>query len=144
MSTMQRNSAAVVGVDPSTADVLREQTLATLEANHYFFEDLREFGPEAQFALSVRYRDAFTVLDAIGWARPTDPPETVDVPITPGLAEQLFQRRYELGHGNIDRLATRDAEPDEQVRAEIDAAIAADRAAAISLDRLIATATSAF
>jgi hypothetical protein len=58
MSIAKRNDAAIVGVDSSTADVLRQQTLATLEANHYYFEDLREFGPEAQFALSVRYRDA--------------------------------------------------------------------------------------
>jgi hypothetical protein len=110
--------------------------LVTLEANSYFFEEILEFGPEAQFALAQRYRDAFSVLDAIGWRRPTDPPETVDVPITPGHAEQLHQRRYELGHANIDRLATRDAEPDSAVRAQIDATIAADRAAAITLDRL--------
>jgi hypothetical protein len=138
MSTTQRNDAAIVGVDPCTADVLRRQTLVILEANHYFFEEILEFGAEAQFALAQRYRDAFAVLDAIGWRRPDDQPETVDVSITPGLAEQLFQRRYELGHGNIDRLATRDAEPDPAVRAEIDAAIAADRQAAILLDRLIA------
>jgi hypothetical protein len=136
MSTTQRNSAAIVGVDPSTAAVLREQTLITLEANHYFFEEIREFGPEAQLALAQRYRDAFAVLDTIGWARPTDPPQTVDVPITPGHAEQLLKRRYELGHTNIDRLATRDGEPDPHARAQIDAAIAADRKAAMTLDRL--------
>jgi hypothetical protein len=82
MSTTQRNSARIVTVDPSTADVLREQTLVTLEANHYFFEDLREFGPEARLALAQRYRDAFAVLDAVGWDRPADPPEIVEVPIT--------------------------------------------------------------
>ena len=53
-------------------------------------------------ALAQRYRDAFAVLDAIGWRRPDDPPETVD------------------------------AEPDPTARAEIDQAIAADRAAAIA------------
>lgn len=80
----------------------------------------------------------------IGWRRPEEPPETVNVPITPGHAEQLFLRRYELGHTNIDRLATRDAESDPQARAEIDAAITADRRAAAALDRLIADATAAF
>lgn len=144
MSALQRNDAAMVGVDPSTADVLRQQTLVTLEANHYYFEEILEFGPEAQLALAQRYRDAFAVLDAIGWRRPDDPPAEVDVPITPGHAEQLFQRRYELGHRNIDRLATRDAEPDPAVRAEIDAAIATDRQAASTLDRFIANATTAF
>ncbi|WP_445149838.1 hypothetical protein [Baekduia sp. Peel2402] len=140
MSTKQRNDACLVSVGPSEADVLRRQTLVTLEANHYFFEEILEFGPEAQQALAQIYRDAFAVLDAVGWRRPADPPETVDVPITPGHAEQLFRRRYELGHANIDRFAGRDAEPDEQARAEIDATIAADRDAAIVLDRLIARA----
>jgi hypothetical protein len=111
MSAIQRNDAAIVGVDPSTADVLRQQTLVTLEANHYYFEEILEFGAEAQLALAQRYRDAFAVLDAVGWRRPEHPPASVDVPITPGHAEQLFTRRYELGHANIDRLATRDAEP---------------------------------
>jgi hypothetical protein len=140
VSTTQRNGAAMIGVDPSTADVLRQQTLVTLEANHYYFEEILAFGPEAQFALSQIYRDAFAVLDAIGWRRPDDPPASVDVPITPGHAEQLFARRYDLGHTNIDRLATRDLESDPAVRAEIDQAIAADRQAAITLDRLVATA----
>jgi hypothetical protein len=144
MSIKQRNDAVLVGVDPCTADVLRQQTLVTLEANHYFFEEILNFGPDAQLALAQRYRDAFAVLDAIGWRRPDDPPASVDVPVTSGLAEQLFQRRYELGHGNIDRLAVRDAESDPAVRAEFDAAIEADRQAAITLDRFIAHAKAAF
>jgi hypothetical protein len=137
MSTKQRNDVCVVAVDSSTADVLRQQTLVTLEANHYFFEEIVSFGPEAQQALAQRYRDAFAVMDAVGWRRPEEPPETVDVPITAGHADQLFTRRYELGHRNIDRLTARDAEPDPAVRAEIDAAIAADRKAAKVLDRLV-------
>jgi hypothetical protein len=144
MSAIQRNDAAIVGVDPSTADVLRQQTLVVLEANHYFFEEILAFGPEAQLALSQIYRDAFAVLDVIGWRRPEEPPETGNVPITPGHAEQLFRRRYDLGHTNIDRLSTRDSESDPARREEIDAAIAANRQAAITLDRLIAHATVAF
>jgi hypothetical protein len=144
MSTIKRNDAVLVGVDPSTADVLRQQTLVTLEANHYYFEELLEFGPEAQFALSLRYRDAFAVLDAIGWRGPDVPPACVEVPLTPGFTQQLLHRRYDLGHTNIDRLATRDAEPDPAIRAQIDARIAIDRQAAITLDRLIATAAAAF
>jgi hypothetical protein len=140
MSIKQRNDAAIVGVDPSTADVLRQQTLVVLEANHYYFEEILAFGPEAQLALSQIYRDAFAVLDAIGWCRPDDPPETVAVPITPGHAEQLFRRRYDLGHTNIDRLATDNALSDPALRAQIDA----DRQAAGTLDRLIANATTAF
>jgi hypothetical protein len=144
MSAIQRNDAVLVGVDPSTADVLRQQTLVTLEANHHFFEEILNFGPDAQLALAQRYRDAFALLDAISWRRPDDPPASVEVPITPGLVEQLFQRRYELGHGNIDRLSVRDAEPDPAVRAQLDAAIETDRQAAITLDRFIARAQAAF
>jgi hypothetical protein len=142
MSIKQRNDAVLIGVDPCTADVLRQQTLVTLEANHYFFEEILAFGPQAQFALAQRYRDAFAVLDAIGWRRPDEPPASVDVPMTPGFTQQLLRRRYDLGHTNIDRLATRDAHP--AARAEIDAAIAADRQAAITLDDLIARAAAAF
>jgi hypothetical protein len=143
MSAIQRNDAAMVGVDPSTADVLRQQTLVVLEANHYF-EEILAFGPEAQFALSQIYRDAFAVLDVIGWRRSEAPPEAIAVPITPGHAEQLFRRRYDLGHTNIDRLVTRDVESDPAMRAKLDAAVAADREAAITLDRLIAHAVAAF
>jgi hypothetical protein len=49
-----------------------------LEAIHYFFEEILEFGPEAQHALSVIYRDAFAVLDAIGWS-PTPAVGPIDV-----------------------------------------------------------------
>jgi hypothetical protein len=127
MSTQQRNDACVVSVDPSTADVLRHQTLVVLEANHYYFEDLLEFGPEAQHALSVVYRDAFAVLDAIGWRRP-EQPVTVDVPFTAGFIEQLHRRRFDLGHTNIDRV-----QQDTWDRAVVDR----DRDAAITLDRLL-------
>ena len=128
MSTPQRNSACIVPVDPSTADVLRHQTLVVLEANHYYFEEILEFGPEAQHALSVIYRDAFAVLDAIGWRRP-DEPATVDVPFTAGFIEQLHRRRFDLGHTNIDRVSQ---ETWDQ------AVVDRDREAAITLDRLLA------
>ena len=130
MSTQQRSSACVVPVDPSTADVLRHQTLVVLEANHYYFEEILEFGPEAQHALSVIYRDAFAVLDAIGWRRPEEPPVTVEVPFTAGFIEQLHRRRYDLGHTNIDRVSQ-----DTWDQAVVDR----DREAAITLDRLLAS-----
>jgi hypothetical protein len=128
MSTQQRISACVVSVDPSTADVLRFQTLVVLEANHYFFEEILEFGPEAQHALSVIYRDAFAVLDVIGWRRP-EGPVTVDVPFTAGFVEQLHRRRFDLGHTNIDRVAQETWDRELVDR---------DREAAITLDRLLA------
>jgi hypothetical protein len=138
MSTQQPNSACLVSVDPSTADILRRQTLIILEANHYYFEEILEFGPEAQHALSVIYRDAFAVLDAIGWRRPEPPPATVDVPFTAGFVEQLRQRRYDLGHTNIDRLSVLDAERDSEVRLRVARELDADRMAATVLDGLCA------
>jgi hypothetical protein len=100
-----------------------------LEANHYYFEDLLEFGPEAQHALSVIYRDAFAVLDAVGWRRPDDPPSTVEVPFTAGFVEQLRRRRFELGHTNIDRV-----QQETWDRSLVDR----DREAAMALDRVLA------
>jgi hypothetical protein len=143
MSTAQRNDACLVPVDPSTADVLRHQTLVVLEANHYYFEDILEFGPEAQHALSVIYRDAFAVLDAIGWRRPDDPPATVTVPLTAGFVDQLRARRYDLGHANIDRLATRDNEQDPEAIAALNEAIVSDRRAARALDKIITASPEA-
>jgi hypothetical protein len=84
-----------------------------LEANHYYFEDLLEFGPEAQHALSVIYRDAFAVLDALGWA-PAPERGMVDVLLTDGHVERLRRRRYDLAHANLDRLPA----PDQPVSAE--------------------------
>ncbi|MCW2986183.1 MAG: hypothetical protein JWR63_3753 [Conexibacter sp.] len=138
MSTPQRNDARVVAVDPSTADILRHQTLIVLEANHHYYEDILLFGPEAQHALSVIYRDAFAVLDAIGWRRPDTPPPSVDVRLTVGLVQQLRARRCDLGHTNIDRLDASVAAGATATVAEIEAAIRADRIAAQALDQLTA------
>jgi hypothetical protein len=135
VSTFQRTDVSHVPVDPSTIDVLRRQSLIVLEANHDLFEDLLDYGPEAQHALSLIYRDAFAVLDAIGWA--TDAPaEPVDVPLTARHVEQLHRRRHDLGRANLDRLDVRDELTDPDELAEIDAEITADRLAAQALDRL--------
>ncbi|WP_445148366.1 hypothetical protein [Baekduia sp. Peel2402] len=133
MSTQQRNHACLVAVDPSTADVLRHQTLVVLEANHYFFEELPQFSPEAQHALSVIYRDAFAVLDAIGWS-PDASAGPVDVPLTDGHIDQLRRCRFDLGVTNINRLDLLDAATTEEQAASIRAAIDADRTAAQTLD----------
>ncbi|HWI71125.1 MAG TPA: hypothetical protein VNT55_04160 [Baekduia sp.] len=128
MSTQQRNDLCTIAVDPEVAAAVRSQTLVVLEANHYYFEEILEFGPEAQHALSVIYRDAFAVLDAVGWDPATTPPPGggFTVPLTGGHVEQLQRRRHELGHANIDRLEH------AGTRADIDR----DRATAQALDRL--------
>jgi hypothetical protein len=133
MSTEQRNDACVITVDRQVGEILRQQTLIVLEANHHCFEDVRDLGPAAQLALSRIYRDAFAVLDALGW----DPDgsadagagagDATDVPLTAGHMEQLCRRRRDLGHTNLDRLDV----------GVVDAArLAPDRLAAQALDRL--------
>lgn len=126
MSTKQRNDVRVVAVDREVVDVVRSQTVVVLEANHYYFEEIEEFGPGAQYALSVIYRDAFAVLDAVGWDPDGDDAGGLDLPLTPGHVEQLRKRRFELGHRNIDRLEHDESRGD----------VARDRAAALALDRL--------
>jgi hypothetical protein len=133
MSTEQRNDACVITVDRQVGEVLRQQTLIVLEANHHCFEDVRDLGPEAQLALSRIYRDAFAVLDALGWdpgaGAAAGARDATDVPLTAGHMEQLCRRREDLGHTNLDRL-------DDGV---VDAArLAPDRLAAQALDRLLA------
>jgi hypothetical protein len=141
MSTQQRNSACLVRVDPFTVVVLRRQTLVVLEANHYFFEELPEFGPEAQFALSVIYRDAFAVLDAIGWGHDQAASPT-DVPLTDGHIDQLCRCSYDLRVTNINRSDQLDAATDQEaaaIRADLDA----NRAAVHALDILFSAYTRA-
>jgi hypothetical protein len=67
MSSKQRNDAKTILVDREAADVIREQSLVTLEANHHYFEEVGAFGAEARRALARIYRDAFATLDALGW-----------------------------------------------------------------------------
>ena len=126
MSIEQRNDVCVVPVDREVGDVVRSQTILVLEANHYYFEEIEDFGPAAQHALSMIYRDAFAVLDAVGWDPDGAGDDVVDVPLTPGHVEQLRKRRFELGHRNIDRLEHDESRED----------VGRDRAAALTLDRL--------
>jgi hypothetical protein len=138
MSTAQRNDARLIAVDPQLGDILRTQTLAVLVFNNHYFDELLDLGPEAQHALSIIYRDAFAVLDALGW-HPNPAATTTDVPLATGHIDQLHRCRYDLGMTNLDRLADRDATTDPDVIAEIDAEIRANRTAAQSLDQLMST-----
>jgi hypothetical protein len=138
MSTQQRNDACRVAVDPHVADILRAQTLAVLEANHHHFEDVRDFPPSGRLAVAAIYRDAFAVLDAVGWVPPTELAATaVEVPLTSGHANQLRRCRQDLGRTNLDRLHTLDQTTDPGERARIRKAIDADRIAADALDGLL-------
>jgi hypothetical protein len=133
VSTEQRSRVSTIVVDSQTASVLRRQTLIVLEANHHNFEELLGFGAEAQYALSLIYRDAFAVLDALGW--PDAHAGTTSVPLTDGHIDQLRRRRHDLGAANIDRL---DGIADVAAIAAIRPQLDADRTAAQTLDRLFA------
>lgn len=111
MSGSQRNSTLTILIDRNDLDTIREQSLLTLEANHHYFEEVESFGAAARRALARIYREAFDVLDAIGWDAAVGDGgpagaggERVAVPLTAGHVEQLRARRFELGHANIDRV----------------------------------------
>jgi hypothetical protein len=136
MSTPKRNAARVIAVDPPLTAILRLQTLAVLEANHQPFEDVRELDPPALLALSDIFRDAFAVLDALGWIEP-DEPTAVDVPMTDGHAAQLRRCQADLQHTNRDRRIALAATINIDERRAIQADIDADHAAAIGLERVL-------
>jgi hypothetical protein len=140
MSALQGNYACLLTVEPFVAGVLREEAKKVLEFSHEHFEDLREFSPDAQYALSLRFTDAIAVVNAVGWAASPgaggETTEPVEVPLTDGFIEQLHHRRYDLGFTNLDRLGDLDDTNDEEEAARIRAEITADRLAAQALDSL--------
>jgi len=138
MSAQQGNYACLLTVEPFMAGVLREEAKKVLEFNHEHFEDLREFSPEAQQVLAVRFLDTIAVIDAVGWAATPHPDTTepVEVPLTDGFIEQLHHRRYDLGLTNLDRLDDLDETQSDEEAARIREEITADRLAAQALDGL--------
>jgi hypothetical protein len=127
----------MITVEPWLADVLRHQSMVILKVNHHAFARLRDLEPEAQYALSMIYRDAFSVLEAIGW-EPDPDSGPVEVPLTASHIEQLYRRRYDLGAINFERLDVLADAPTAEATAVIRADIEADRLAAQALDRLFA------
>jgi hypothetical protein len=136
MSIPEPRPVTMITVEPWLADVLRHQCLVTQKVNHHALARLRDLHPDEQFALSMIYRDAFSAIEAIGWASDPDA-VAVEVPLTAGLVEQLYRRRYELGAANFDRLDALAETPAEEAGA-IRADIETDRLAAQALDRLFA------
>jgi hypothetical protein len=136
MSTPQPSRVRGLTVGRETADVLRLEAKKVLVFGHDAFEDLLEFGPQAQYALSMRFRDTCALIDAVGW----DPDDTGDaatfeVPLTGDLVEQLCHRRWDLGATNLDRLDN--VSVHEPIPPDLLAEITIDRLAAGALDRLI-------
>jgi hypothetical protein len=126
----------VLTVDRETADVLRLEAKKVMVFNHELFEDFLEFGPPAQHALVMRFRDASDLIDVVGW----DPVNVADaatfeVPLTDDLVEQLRHRRWDLAATNLDRLDT--VSVHETILPDLLAEITVDRLAAGALDRVI-------
>ena len=90
MSTPQPSRVCVIAVDRETADVLRLEAKKVMVFNHELFEDLLEFGPEAQRALAMRFRDASDLIDVVGI--PADDVEEIGC-----VAEAHRQRALGLG-----------------------------------------------
>jgi hypothetical protein len=140
MSTPQRTHArTMVVVDRDTADVLRLEAKKVMDLGHELFEDFLLYGPEAQYALAMRFCDATALITAVGW----DPDnvdadtETFAVPLTDDLVEQLHRRRYDLAMTNADRLDGLDV--NEPIDPDLLAEITHDRLAAQALDRFFGT-----
>jgi hypothetical protein len=131
MSTPQRTHACAVVVDRETADVLRVQAKKIYVFNHELFEDFEDFCPEAQQALAMRFCDTTALMNAVGWEPNPDEPDTVEIPLTDDLVEQLRHRRYDCAFTNKDRLDGLDV--NEPIDPDLLAEITTDRLAAQTL-----------
>jgi hypothetical protein len=123
-------------VDRETADVLRRETKKMMDLGHELFEDFLLYGPDAQYALAMRFSAATALITAIGWDPNKVNPDTesFEVPLTDDLIEQLRHRRYDLALCNNDRL---DGLPvDKPIDPDLLAEITVDRLAAQALDHL--------
>ena len=105
MSTPQRNDARVISVGPDHRELLRVQSLAILSFNHEGFEDIIDADPAEVIALATIFRDAFAVLDAVGWTA-TVSHDPTNVPLTAGHVTQLRRLRSDLALAVADRLAS--------------------------------------
>jgi hypothetical protein len=126
MSTLQRNDARLVAVDPSRRAVLHRLSLEVLDRHHHCFADFAEKPSDEQQAAAIVFLDAFDVLDATGWQiDPADQPVTVS--LTAGHVAELERLGTDLAHGIVDRLDQRAHTTDPAEIARLDALTAADR-----------------
>ena len=142
MSTSEPTGASTVAIDPSLGAVLRDQTLFVLELTSGAFEDARELPPTELLELATTFRDAFVVLDAIGWL-PEQQTDTVQATITARHRAWLERLRADLGIGIFDRLDNRDGLGTPGERAEADAQIEADRVTAHGLWQILLSSSRA-
>ena len=116
----------LVTVDAELREVLRSQTLMVLEFGHEPFEQLRDLQPAEVLALATTFRDAFAILDVIGWL-PTPQTIAVEVEITPSHLARLEHQRADVAQSILEQLDDRQGLTDPDDIAHVDAAIQADR-----------------
>ena len=134
MSTTQRNDARTLVVSRQHAEVLREQTLIILEANAGAFEDISLMDPIAVETAATVLRDAFTILDTLGWtADEAGADGAITVTVSAGHIDQLRLRRADLAMAIVDDLEVRDEMTTTQEIEEIDTEIQRFRHAAYHL-----------
>jgi hypothetical protein len=136
MSASQRNDVRAIAVDPSLSEILRQQTLLVLEANHAPFDDVRELAPAELLTVASIWRDAMAVLDTIGWL-PIPGVATIDVVLTSGHAAQLRRLRRDEALAIVDCLEDRDALVAVDDLAKIDAQIRRRRLVTWGLGELL-------
>ncbi len=140
MSTPQRiHTPTTLVVDRATADVLRLEAKKVAMFEHDTFEDLLDLSPDAQHSLSLRYRNVFKLIDALGW-NPDEASaeiETFEVPLTDDLINLLALRRHDLATTNADRLE--DVPVGTPINPDLLAEITADRLACGALHHLFGT-----
>jgi hypothetical protein len=135
MSTPQGNSACLITVDRPVADVWRVEAKKVLMFNHEPFEDYLDYAPPKQLVLADVFRDATTVIDALGWDPAIAEHERVEVPLTSGHVQQLRQRRCDLLDTNLDLLGDIGADNDANANAMV--AIHANRRSVEALNHVL-------
>jgi hypothetical protein len=135
MSAHQGSPACRITVDPSTADVLRDEAKKVMMFNHDPFEDFLDYVPTKQLALANVFRDATAVIDALGWdPDTTQHTDNIKVPLTRGHIEQLHHRPCDLLDTNLDLLTEIGA--DNDTNAMIMSEIYANRHGVEALNRV--------
>jgi hypothetical protein len=135
MSAHQGIYACRITVSPSDADVLRDEAKKVLMFNHEPFEDFLDYVPVKQLVLADVYRDATSVIDAVGWDPDLNPPrDTFKVPLTHAHIEQLHKRRADLLDTNLDLLT--DIGADNPANAIVMSEIHANRHGVEALNRV--------
>jgi hypothetical protein len=127
MSSMQRNDARVVRVGKSQRASLRRQTLEVLDLEHHRFDSFADRPVAEQIRAAAIFRDAFDVLDAVGW-KSRRRERRVAVPLTASHIAQLDARRNDLALAIVDRLNARDELPTPAQIVSMDADNLTDRA----------------